>query len=85
MGEMRLDLPAENATAYPAPGQILLYPGGLSETEILIPYGATHFASRAGTLAGNHVLTVTAGGEQLRTLGERTLWQGAQALVVELS
>lgn len=85
MGEMHLDLPPESATAYPAPGQILLYPGGLSETEMLIPYGATHFASKAGTLAGNHVLTVTAGAEQLRTLGERVLWQGAQALVIELA
>ena len=85
MGEMHLDLPPENATAYPAPGQILLYPGGLSETEILVPYGPTHFASRAGTLAGNHVLTVTAGREQLRTLGERVLWQGAQALLIELA
>ena len=85
MGEMHLDLPPENATAYPGPGQILLYPGGLSETEILIPYGATHFASKAGTLAGNHVLTVTAGGEQLRRLGERVLWEGAHALAIELA
>ena len=48
MGEMALDLPPENATSYPSPGQILLYPGGISETEILIPYGPTHFASKAG-------------------------------------
>jgi hypothetical protein len=85
MGEMDLGLPPENATAYPSPGQILLYPGGISETEILIAYGATHFASKAGTLAGNHVLTITAGAEHLRTLGVRALWHGAQPLRIELA
>jgi hypothetical protein len=83
MGEMALGLSAENATAYPSPGQILLYPGGVSETEILIAYGHTHFASRAGTLAGNHVLTVTSGAEHLRELGRRALWEGAQPLLME--
>lgn len=84
MGDRQLDLPLENATTYPCPGQILLYPGGISETEILIAYGATHFASKAGTLAGNHVLTITAGAEQLRSVGERTLWHGAQPLTIAL-
>lgn len=84
MGERHLDLSPENATAYPCPGQILLYPGGLSETEILIAYGPTHFASKAGTLAGNHVLTVTSGAEHLRSIGERTLWHGAQPLTIAL-
>ena len=83
MGEMALDLPPENATSYPSPGQILLYPGGLSETEILIAYGPTHFASKAGPLAGNHVLTVMAGAEHLRGLGERTLWHGALPIRIE--
>jgi Protein of unknown function (DUF3830) len=80
MGQMDLNLPPENATSYPSPGQILLYPGGISETEILISYGATRFASKAGTLAGNHVLTVTDGMGHLRPLGERTLWHGALPL-----
>jgi len=84
MGELHLDLPPENATTYPSPGQILLYPGGISETEILIAYGATHFASKAGSLAGNHVLTVTAGAERLRGIGEQTLWHGALPLRIEL-
>jgi hypothetical protein len=84
MGDMHLDLPPENATSYPTPGQILLYPGGISETEILIAYGPTSFGSKAGSLAGNHVLTVTAGAEHLRSIGERTLWHGAQALKIEL-
>jgi hypothetical protein len=84
LGEMKLDVPPENATSYPAPGHILLYPGGLSETEILIAYGPTHFASKAGSLAGNHVLTITSGVEHLRPLGQKTLWHGAQALRIEL-
>ncbi|MEO8482024.1 MAG: DUF3830 family protein [Acidobacteriota bacterium] len=84
MGDMHLDLPPENATSYPSPGQVLLYPGGISETEILIAYGATHFASKAGTLAGNHVLTITAGTEHLRSIGERALWHGAQTLKIDL-
>src|SRR5262249_23149375 len=38
-GELDVGLAPENATSYPAPGQILFYPGGVSETEILFPYG----------------------------------------------
>ena len=54
LGGLHMPLPPENATTYPLPGEILLYPGGLSETEILIPYGRTQFGSKAGLLAGNH-------------------------------
>lgn len=39
----------ENATSFPALGQILLYPGGISETEILIAYGAVRFASKSAS------------------------------------
>ncbi len=70
---------SENATSYPRPGEMLLYPGGVSETEILIPYGRTNFASKAGQLAGNHFLTIVSGIEHLRELGRLTLWQGAAA------
>ena len=73
----------ENATSYPAPGQILLHPGGISETEILLGYGAVRFASKAGQLAGNHFLTITDGLDQLRPLGELTLWHGAQPILFE--
>ena len=73
----------EDATSYPAPGEILLYPGGYSETEILFPYGATCFASKLGQLAGNHFLTVTEGIEDLRSLGEMTLWEGALDIVFD--
>ena len=68
----------ENATSYPAPGQILFYPSGISETEILLAYGASRFASKAGQLAGNPFLTIVEGLENLRPLGELTLWHGAQ-------
>ena len=78
LGGLSLGIGYENATSYPAPGQILLYPGGVSETEILIAYGAVRFASKAGQLAGNHFLTIVEGAEQLRALGELTLWHGAQ-------
>ncbi len=83
LGDLDLGLLPENATCYPAPGQILLYPGGISETEILLAYGAVAFASKAGPLAGNHFLTVFEGTENLRALGERTLWEGAQEILFE--
>jgi hypothetical protein len=83
MGDLDLDLPAENATAYPGAGELLLYPGGYSETEILFPYGRTHFASTLGTLAGNHFATVVEGRERLGELGRRVLWDGAQDVSVE--
>jgi hypothetical protein len=80
LGDLALNVPFENATSYPSPGEILLYPGGVSETEILVAYGRTHFASKAGQLAGNHFLTIVTGGEHLRELGVKTLWEGAQSI-----
>jgi hypothetical protein len=80
-GDLELDLGFENHTSHPAPGQLLLYPGGFSETEILLPYGGCRFSSIVGQLAGNHFLTVFEGNENLRSLGEMTLWQGAQDIV----
>ena len=78
LGELEVGVGHENATSYPAPGQLLLYPGGYSETEILFPYGATCFASKLGQLAGNHFATLEEGVEQLPELGRRVLWEGAQ-------
>jgi Protein of unknown function (DUF3830) len=83
LGSLDLGLSYENHTSYPAPGEIILYPGGISETEILLAYGAVHFASKLGQLAGNHFLTVTEGRENLRPLGEMVLWRGAQEIVFE--
>jgi len=76
--ELDLGLGPENANSYPAAGELLLYPGGLSEVEILFPYGATCFASKMGQLAGNHFATIHAGQGQLAELGRRVLWEGAQ-------
>jgi len=78
LGDFDLGLVPENHTSYPAPGQILLYPGGISETEILLAYGAVRFASKVGQLAGNHFLTIIEGNEDLASLGKLVLWSGAQ-------
>jgi hypothetical protein len=84
LGNLDLGLGFENATSYPAPGQILLYPGGISETEILLAYGCVCFASKAGQLAGNHFLSITEGLDNLMPLGEEVLWHGAQDIAFEL-
>lgn len=76
--ELDVDLPPENATTLPLPGQLLFYPGGVSEVEILVPYGPTSFLSVAGPLAGNHFLTLVDGAEQLGELRRLVLWEGAQ-------
>jgi hypothetical protein len=81
--ELELELGLENATAYPGPGELLLYPGGLSEVEILFPYGATNFASKMGQLAGNHFATIDEGRERLPDLGETVLRRGAQKIRFE--
>jgi len=85
MGEDRLGVDYENHTSYPAPGQILIYPGGISEMEILFPYGSTHFASKVGQLAGNHFATVIEGNEHLAEVGRLALWEGAQDFSIELA
>ncbi|MGH2995671.1 MAG: DUF3830 family protein [Gaiellaceae bacterium] len=81
--ELDLALGPENANSYPAAGELLLYPGGLSEVEILFPYGATCFASKMGQLAGNHFATIEEGREQLPELGRVILWEGAQDVLFE--
>jgi hypothetical protein len=83
LGELDFGVGYENHTSFPAPGQILLYPGGISETEILLAYGGVHFASKMGQLAGNHFITLTTGLEALAGLGKRTLWEGAQSIRFE--
>src|ERR1700749_489586 len=69
LGETDMGVPAENQTSFPAPGQMLLYLGGLSETEILLAYGGVCFASKVGQLAGNHFITVTSPLDDLPKLG----------------
>jgi len=83
LGDLDLGLGYENHTSHPAPGHFLLYPGGISETEILVAYGGVAFASKMGQLAGNHFMTITDGIENLATLGKKVLWEGAQPIVIE--
>lgn len=81
LGEFKLDVGFENHTSHPAPGEILWYPGGYSETELIFAYGDVMFASKVGQLAGNHFLTVVEGIEQLPEMGRRVLYEGAQEIV----
>ncbi|HEY6133114.1 MAG TPA: DUF3830 family protein [Rubrivivax sp.] len=83
LGEFQLGVGFENHTSHPAPGDVLFYPGGYSETELLIAYGACSFASRMGPLAGNHFMTLLASRDRLRALGRRVLWEGAVDVLFE--
>tara|TARA_R110001583_G_scaffold76037_1_gene208618 strand:+ start:2317 stop:2739 length:423 start_codon:yes stop_codon:yes gene_type:complete len=80
MGEFDTGLDFENHTNHPSRGDVLFYPGGFSETEILFAYGSSQFASKMGQLAGNHFLTVVEGNELLMEMGRTVLWKGAQAI-----
>jgi Protein of unknown function (DUF3830) len=80
MGDLDVGIGPENATSYPNPGELIFYPGGVSETELLLAYGYVNFASKAGQLAGNHFATIVEGNENLRALGKRFLWEGAQPI-----
>lgn len=85
LGEFNLGVGFENHTSHPSVGDILFYPGGFSETELLIAYGSCCFASKMGQLAGNHFLTIVEGREHLRAMGVKTLWEGAQDVLFELA
>ena len=80
LGDFDTGLSFENHTMHPSRGDILLYPSGFSETEILFAYGSSQFASKMGQLAGNHFLTVVEGSEQLMEMGRLVLWKGAQPI-----
>jgi hypothetical protein len=85
LGDYDFEVGYENHTSYPAPGQIILYPGGISETEILLAYGGVCFASKVGQLAGNHFITLTEGLDRLYDLGRMVLWEGAKDIRFELA
>ncbi|MQB19035.1 DUF3830 family protein [Agrobacterium tumefaciens] len=85
LGDYNFGVGYENHTSHPAPGHIILYPGGISETEILLAYGGVDFSSKMGQLAGNHFITVTSNLENLAVLGNKTLWEGAQQIRFELA
>jgi hypothetical protein len=85
LGDTDFGVGYENHTSHPAPGHVILYPGGISETEILLAYGGVDFSSKMGQLAGNHFITLTSGLENLPELGRKTLWDGAQPIRFELA
>lgn len=78
LGGLDLGVDYENATSHPSPGEMIFYPGPISETEILLAYGGVRFASKAGQLAGNPFLTIVDGLDRLAQIGRQTLWSGAQ-------
>jgi hypothetical protein len=83
LGDYDLGVSDENATSDPAPGQVLWHPPGISEAELLVPYGLAHFSSRVGPLVGNHFLTIHDPQGALAEVGRRLLWEGAQAIRFE--
>jgi hypothetical protein len=85
LGDFDMGLDFENHTSHGSKGDLLLYPGGFSETEILFVYGSSRFASKMGQLAGNHFLTIIEGREHLEAMGKLVLWQGAQDVTVRAS
>lgn len=80
LADYDLGVSSENATSNPAPGQVLWHPPGLSEAELLVPYGTTRFSSRVGQLKGNHFLTIVDDGGGLAEVGRRLLREGAQTI-----
>jgi hypothetical protein len=84
-GDFRPGLEYENHTSHPAPGQLAIYPGGISECEIFFPYGGCATASKVGQLAANHFATVEPDegwADRLREMGRRCLWEGAQDISI---
>ena len=63
---------------------MVLYPGGVSETEMMQAYGCCHFGSKAGELAGNHFLTITEGKEKLMDIGREILYNGAETVEISI-
>lgn len=80
LGDRDFGVGYEDATRHPTPGQIILYPKGASETEILIAYGCVAFGSKAGPLSGNHFATITSDLPKLREIGMSTMWEGAKSI-----
>lgn len=83
LGTFNLNVVLENEKNIPEIGELLFYPGGISETEILFPYGKTIFACKDGNLKGTPFLKIIEGKENLKKLGELVLWNGAQDVIFE--
>lgn len=80
LGDLDFSVGCENHTSFPTPGQIPLYPGGISVTEILPAYGGVHFASKMDQLVGNHFITLTSDLDRLAEIDNCTLWEGVEAI-----
>ena len=83
LGDYQLGVGDENSTSHPSRGDLLWYPGGISETELLFAYGSSRFASKVGQLAGNHFLEIIDGKVRLEEMGRYVLYRGAQDIVFE--
>ncbi len=79
-GDGPSDLGGDETTATPGPGEILYYGGGISEPEVLVPYGVTRFACKAGALAGSRLLTIHDGLDRLEAVGRDILRGGARPI-----
>ena len=80
LGNFSLNTTVESGTSLPAPGQLLFYPHGISETEILFPFGVARFGSKFGPLIGSPFLTIVQGQEQYLEMARRLEYDGAQEL-----
>lgn len=83
MDAVGIDVPPENQTCHPSRGDLLYYPGGISEKELLITYGSALFSSKVGQLQGNHFASIVTGLDQLPGMGKKVLWEGAQLIRIE--
>src|SRR5688500_17541570 len=76
-GDFRPDIGYENHTSHLAPGVLAIYPGGISECEILFPYGSCLISSKVGQLAANQFASLVPDEgwrDRLREVGRRCLW-----------
>ena len=83
-GDTRIGLEYDNHTSHPSKGEMLLYPGVISEMEIILAYGRCCFSSMHGQLSGNHFLTITEGLEDLYVFGRKVLYEGAQKIMIDI-
>ena len=84
LGDFDLGVGFENHTSHGSRGDVLFYPGGYSETEFLFVYGSSIFAAKMGQLAGNHIMKMIDGFDQLEAFGKKVLWEGAQSIEFSL-
>jgi hypothetical protein len=83
MGDLDLKVPLENQMHEPAAGQLLFHPKDVSETEILVPYGLTRFASKFGPMSGNHFATIDVASDLLYGIGQGIYLEGAQSFAIK--